>query len=155
MGSDSGADSTRSNTEPSTSVRDSGLLVQDLELFQNLECQAETSLSIETLHLFSPPTFQHLLSSMASRICGELPDGTGDVVQFRQQRHLPPPEPKSQKGKAPAAETKTAQLHRSSGGDGRIIPKPGNFIIDPLHFLGITPTTQSSELLKACKLISV
>jgi hypothetical protein len=34
-----------------------------------------------------------------------------------------------------------------------VTPTPGRFTIDPLHFLGITPTTQSSELLQACKLI--
>lgn len=34
------------------------------------------------------------------------------------------------------------------------LPTPDNFgisSVDPLHFLGITPTVQSSELLQACK----
>jgi len=34
-----------------------------------------------------------------------------------------------------------------------VIPTLCRFTVDPLHFLGITPTAKSSELLQACKLI--
>jgi hypothetical protein len=49
---------------------------------------------------------------------------------------------------------RTVQAPGSSDRRGLgVIPTPGRFTIDPLHFLGITPTAQSSELLQACKLI--
>ena len=140
------------NAESSTTVQDSGLPILDLGLFTNFECQAETSLSIETLHLFNPSTFQHLLSTMASRMCGELPDDAGLVVQFREQRQQPSSMLNYQRGIASTA-ARTVQAPGSSDGDLGVIPTPGRFTIDPLHFLGITPTAQSSELLQACKLI--
>ena len=34
------------------------------------------------------------------------------------------------------------------------IPPPSNFsisVVDPLHYLGVTPTVQSAELLQGCK----
>jgi hypothetical protein len=147
-----GADLIGYNAESSTTVQGSGLPILDLGLFTNLGCQAETSLSIETLHLFNPSTFQQLLSTMASRICGELPDDAGLVVQFREQRQPPPTILNCQRGTASTA-ARTVQAPGSSYGDLGVVATPGRFTIDPLHFLGITPTAQSSELLQACELI--
>jgi hypothetical protein len=147
-----GADSIGYDAESSTTVQDSGLTILDLGLFTNLECQAETSLSIETLHLFNPSTFQHLVSTMASRMCGELPDDAGLVVQFREQRQPSPTILNCQRGIASTA-ARTVQAPGSSDGGLGVIPTPSRFTIDPLHFLGITPTAQSSELLRTCKLV--
>jgi hypothetical protein len=141
------------NAESSTTVQDSGLPILDLGLFTNFGCQAETSLSIETLHLFNPSTFQQLVSTMVSRMCGELPDDTGLVVQFREQRQPPHAIPRCQRCIASTAARAVQAAPGSNDGHLGVIPTPGRFTIDPLHFLGITPTAQSSELLQACKLI--
>jgi len=112
--------------------------------------------SVETLHQFGPKAYQDLLTSMVSQISSSVLAGSGNssaafLGSSNKTRNEPPP----------IFYDRLSLYRRSASGTPDqpspyhdVIPSPHDMKIssvDPLHFLGITPTIQSSELLQACK----
>jgi hypothetical protein len=113
----------------------------------------QPSVSMETLEQFSSEDYQQLLTTMVSQI----PSAVLNGPELSDSRFLE--DSRGGENKSPQLiqgefikDEKPGQIvqfkHTSA------IPRPSNFSIssvDPLHFLGITPTVQSAELLQACK----
>jgi len=110
--------------------------------------------SVETLHQFGPKAYQDLLTSMVSQISSSVLAGSGNssaafLGSSNKTRNEPPP----------IFYDRLSLYRRSASGTPDqpspyhdVIPSPHDMKIssvDPLHFLGITPTIQSSELLQA------
>ena len=114
------------------------------------------SVSVETLHQFGPIAYQDLLTSMVSQISSSVLAGSESsnaaFLGLSNRTRTEPP---------PISYDRLSLYRRSASGtpDQRspyrdVIPSPHDMKIssvDPLHFLGVTPTVQSSELLQACE----
>jgi hypothetical protein len=104
----------------------------------------QTSLSIESLDQFDTGDYQQLQSTMVSQISSAVLRGSGvSEVPFLGKLRGKITLPRLTQGVFSKDD-----LQSSS------VPPPSHFSIssvDPLHYLGITPTVQSAELLQACK----
>ncbi|KAK0108232.1 hypothetical protein ONS95_003052 [Cadophora gregata] len=121
---------------------------------ENDATKRDLSVSVETLDQFGPNTYQDLLSSMVSQISSSVladPANSNAAVLGSSNKT---------RTELPAISYDRLSLYpRSPSGtpDQRsphfdLVPSPHDMNIssvDPLHFLGITPTVQSSELLQA------
>ncbi|KAG4440173.1 hypothetical protein IFR05_004318 [Cadophora sp. M221] len=116
---------------------------------------SECSVSMETLEQFDPNSYQNLLSTMVSRISSRVLAGSADsnaafLGLSNETRTQLPSISYEQLSSYRNSATFALESRRSPQHD--LVPPPDNFSIssvDPLHFLGITPTVQSSELLQA------
>jgi hypothetical protein len=149
-----------SGTESNTQGRDSWSwrITPDVqqEFIHNEAELEQPSVSIETLDQFSPEDYQKLLTTMVSQISSAVLNeselsGGRFLEDSRGGENKSPQLLQGQFSK----DEKSSQVVQFK--DATTIPRPSNFSItsvDPLHFLGITPTVQSAELLQACKYIS-
>ena len=120
----------------------------------------QPSISIETLEQFSSEDYQQLLTAMVSRISSAvLSESVVSAVPFLEDSRGGKNRASQlvQGGFSRDAETLPILRCEDNFYQRCSVPRPSNFSIssvDPLHFLGITPTVQSAELLQACKSIS-
>ena len=124
---------------------------------QESEQLAVTTISISEIDKFKAPSYQNLLNTMVSRISEAVMSGDYEsnsaFPQSQEQR-------KRSFNSKPASKNKTfIKVHRDKLTVQYSPPvgTPSSFSIssvDPLHFLGITPTFESGELLHACKSLS-
>ncbi|PVH85216.1 hypothetical protein DL98DRAFT_651089 [Cadophora sp. DSE1049] len=115
----------------------------------------QLSVSVETLDQFGPKAYQELLTSMVSQISSSvLVDPLNSNAAFLGSSS------NKTKTELPSISYDRLSLYRrsASGTPDHLsphhdfVPSPHDINIssvDPLHFLGITPTVQSSELLQA------
>lgn len=118
---------------------------------------AVTTISVPEIDKFNAPSYQNLLNTMVSRISAAVMSGDYEsnsaFLESQEER-------KRSFNSKPASNNKTLiNIHRDQRNVQYSPPvgTPSSFSIssvDPLHFLGITPTYESGELLHACKSLS-
>ncbi len=118
----------------------------------------QPSLAIETLDKFNAEDYQQLLTTMVSQISSAVLSGSAvSEVPFLEKS-------RGRKNRSSQLFQPTLSGDEESGQVVRpfnqrlqqrhALSPPGNFSIssvDPLHYLGITATARSAELLQACK----
>jgi hypothetical protein len=125
--------------------------------FSNAGGSKQVTVSVETLDTFDPGTYQRLLNNMVSRISKDVRSGRIDtnISLFGEpkERHPPATDLIRTQTLLQSPSEIISSSHRSMM-SLEDIESPSTFSIsvaDPLHFLGVTPTNQSGELLQACK----
>lgn len=122
------------------------VMLEDLQFVK----LSNSSLSPDSLDEFGPSEYQDLLTTMVANITGDVLSGSvypgsgddpdesnGDLQMSSMGNALVS---QQQPGQPPHLSSATAAPSRFSIS-----------VVDPLHFLGITPTYHSGELLQACK----
>lgn len=117
----------------------------------------QPSISIDTLEKFGSNEYQTLITKMVSEFSSAAPrDSFLSEIPFLRQS-------KGGENKSPRILQSTCGENGESNEKSYLghdtlqhaaIPPPSNFsisVVDPLHYLGITPTVQSAELLQGCK----
>jgi hypothetical protein len=114
--------------------------------------------SFDTLEQFSSENYQQLVTTMISHlstaVLGEsfAAEALLPKMSKRGESRLPSFLQSNSRG---YRQPKENPHFRSNSLQCRAVPPPSHFSIsavEPLHFLGITPTVQSAELLQVCKL---
>jgi hypothetical protein len=117
----------------------------------------QPSISIDTLEKFGSNEYQTLITTMVSELSASAAYDSfiSEIPYLRQSKGGENKSPRilqSSWEENGQSNDKTYFGHDTLQHDA--IPPPSNFsisIVDPLHYLGVTPTVQSAELLQGCK----